>query len=172
MYPGEAIGTLQFTVKAALKKNGKDAASCTLVRHHDFRITSMVSKKGLGRSRYAPNFLLDYLLFVRHGLREFKESAGQSLNNNAGIVFKQDSSNPDNNNVWGKIFFGETEDPSGSNFVFLNLTEKFKELVPQFTPNPKVLKELGYDGVTKLIPRIEDKVSAGEKEIMEKVKDP
>ncbi len=142
----EGQGTVELAVAVALRHKGLfgaggAAATCQLLRHHDFIVVPMVSPRDNASQRrgYSQCFALDYALFVRNGLTEFRETGGASLNHPAvKLAILQDDLPPEKR---GKVFIGDTDvgrPPTGSanrpplgNHVFLNLDAKHRgQIVP------------------------------------------
>ncbi|MFZ2958444.1 MAG: hypothetical protein WA705_16275 [Candidatus Ozemobacteraceae bacterium] len=125
-YKAEGVGTLGFVSTVLLMRGSKKVAGCVLERHHDFKVTSMLSPRSDRGNRYAENFLLDYVVFVRNGLSEFNTTFGFNLNNdNLDLTVIQDGTSPDK---YGKIYFGGTDDVN--NYVFLNMSGEFQGMIP------------------------------------------
>ncbi|RCK81624.1 MAG: hypothetical protein OZSIB_0758 [Candidatus Ozemobacter sibiricus] len=130
----EGQGTIALEVDVVLRRSSllgsqPPLATCRLIRHHDFTIVPMVSPRDNASQRngYSQCFPLDYVLFVRHGLQEFRDGGGQSLNHQQVIVMiDQDQLPPARR---GKIFFGHADGTSPGTSVFLNLSEKFANQV-------------------------------------------
>ncbi len=160
----EGVGTIELTVSTSLRRNGKASPiACTISRHHDFKIVSVVSPadNSSARDSYVQNFLLDYALFVRKGLAEFRRDSGTSLNNaSVRITLDQDGLPAPNR---GKVFIGGTTNPEGpssgapnespkGNYAFLNVNEKFQAMIPRF-PQKEILR-INLDECLKLFPEL------------------
>ena len=80
-YKNEGIGTIEIvtTAKAKDKYKKNFPGACTIVRHHDYKVVSLLSKKERD-AEYAGNRVLDYALFIRQGQKEFEDSKSLSLN--------------------------------------------------------------------------------------------
>lgn len=167
--PNEGVGTIELGVTARLRSlsgGGKKppVAVCTILRHHDFKILTIVSQRDnrLPRTSYAQNYVLDYALFVRSGLLEFRRGKGTSINpGDIRISISQDElfRTPEK---LGKVFFGGTSDPNGQstagadetpkgNLVFLNIAEANKALVPTF--DKEGFFRVGLDDCLLLFPK-------------------
>ncbi|RCK79321.1 MAG: hypothetical protein OZSIB_0192 [Candidatus Ozemobacter sibiricus] len=111
--PGEAVGTIECRVTATLWQRDlltrTRLATGRLLRHHDVWVVSMVTPRLPDRPRaaYAHNFVLDYVLLVRDGLAEFRESEGRSLNP-AALPFTIDQDDLPSERR-GRISFGGTD---------------------------------------------------------------
>ncbi|MBF0499058.1 MAG: hypothetical protein HQM09_02900 [Candidatus Riflebacteria bacterium] len=157
LYPGEGVGTFQISVAAVLKQRTKIVAQCQITRHHDFRIISLVTSQKR-KPYYATNFLLDYALFVRCGMREFQTSTPIKSSYNADniqIVVRDQSQIPVEKR--GKIFFGGTDIKKYLNDspIFFNVAENFsqyQELFPKFVP--KIIYTVPLSDCCNLFPSL------------------
>ncbi|NLI75906.1 MAG: hypothetical protein GX442_05615 [Candidatus Riflebacteria bacterium] len=152
----EGVGTVEITVQAILEdRAGGRRGSCELVRHHDYKVTAIVSRRDNAQPRtgYAQGFLLDHALFLRQGLREFQATLAGNLNHDrVRLAIDQDRLPPARR---GKVFVGGTGDPwQGSNFVFANVDEPNRPLLPRF-PRQKI-REIGYDELRLLFPQLRE----------------
>ena len=131
-YGQEGVGTIEIRATSVLqsKNTGAQIGSCEFIRHHDFKVASIVSKASntTTRNQYAANWTSDYALFVRNGLREFHDSAGYSVNNyDARLQIDQRGLNT---NQMGKIHFGDAAGNGSDRVVFGNINQKFAGLIP------------------------------------------
>lgn len=169
--PGEALGTAEIAVTVELHprwsgwKKTTPYASCSIIRHHDFKVVSVVSPRqnASPRTAYAHNWVLDYVLLLRHGLREFRQQNGEPLNPSQTTVVIDQNALAGTPERLGKIFIGGTADPSGpstagpnetprGNHVFANIDESMAALIPPFQ---KVgTRRIGLDECCLLLPRL------------------
>lgn len=166
----EGVGRLQITVQVTLASGRgipQEELTGRLVRHHDFKVASIVSPRDNSRQRagYAHNFILDYALLVREGFREFREISGQSLHSSQPkVVLSQEKIPPDKR---GKVYFGETGEGYSGQLVFLNLPSKISGLLPQ--PLQKEVQRVRKADCLALVPKLAEieKVSPGSLENIE-----
>ncbi len=177
----EGHGTLEISIDVKLQRGGNKLASYHLIRHHDYLIVAMISprRNAAQRGTYASSFLLDYVLFVRNGLAEFRQRFGRNLNPvdrgdesksprqvdftrppDITISIDQDGiTSPDRR---GKIYFGGTDGKDGAragpqvtprgNFVFVNISEKMKKQIVPGPTNSRI--EVNQAVVDKLMPHL------------------
>jgi hypothetical protein len=129
-YKNEAVGTMEIavTVKAKESYNKIFPGSCTMIRHHDYKVVNLLSiadnegnrTNNAGEDGYAGSSFLDYVLFLRRGYEEFYSDpsdyglslnppTGWSLEINAGI-----------DGSLGKVHFGTYD----NNYIFLNISDE------------------------------------------------
>ncbi|MBF0501079.1 MAG: hypothetical protein HQM09_13150 [Candidatus Riflebacteria bacterium] len=121
-YRGEGHGTLVLRGTIVIAKAGRSVTALTLERHHDFKVICLVSDQKNSDRTKARNRCLDYALFVREGLKEFRDTAGRMLNNsNLSFEIKPMGQ--------GKIYIGGTDDKD--NYVFINLGPGQSSYIPQ-----------------------------------------
>ena len=125
-YGKEGIGTIEIVTSAQAKEKYKNQfpGACTIIRHHDFKVVSLLSKAP--RDNYANSRVLDYALFIRKGQEEF---GGNTLN----LGFNLNP--PDNTQLeinagtgptLGKVHFGTDRD----HYTYLNISDKTKDFIP------------------------------------------
>lgn len=125
-YGKEGIGTIEIVTSAQAKEKYKTnfPGACTIIRHHDFKVVSLLSKTD--RDNYADSRVLDYALFIRKGQEEF---GGNTLN----LGFNLNP--PDNTQLeinagtgptLGKVHFGTDRD----HYTYLNISDKTKDFIP------------------------------------------
>lgn len=121
-YGNEGHGTLALTGSIRLARGKKAFLEFQIERHHDYKVTGIVSRRNAGSSREnALNRCLDYVLYVRNGLNEFRQTRGRMLNRkglNLDIV-------PNNT---GHIYFGGTG--SNKDYVFINIYPEQADQIP------------------------------------------
>jgi hypothetical protein len=185
-YNQERVGTLEITVTARFKplaNVGVPNVTCRMIRHHDFKVVSMLSTSSRPGGVYAHNHLLDYALFVRSGLEEFRSSNGFSANHRrARLKIRQ----PDGA-VRGKVFFGGTspDGPSAAQgqypegrYVFFNTAfSPGNTGIPDttgFIPLPGKHPDKIVDGADchKLFPRIMQVVEREKRKALQKATGP
>ncbi|MBF0543014.1 MAG: hypothetical protein HQM08_01205 [Candidatus Riflebacteria bacterium] len=144
--PREGIGTIEFKIDTKIFRRDGKILQCTLIKHHDYKILTLVSPRNNDSQRtgFSHFFVNDYVLFVRTGAKEFSDSSGESLNNSrVNLQIDQDSLPKEKR---GKIFFGGTQTgPSRSlntspNFVYLNLPDNFIPLIPKIASNSQKIE--------------------------------
>jgi hypothetical protein len=120
-YGREGQGTVVFQGTIQVMQGRQSLSAFTLERHHDYKVTCLVSARHNPDRSLAPNRNLDYLLYVREGYAEFQETTGLMLNNQAlSLEFRPHGR--------GRIFFGGTENPGS--FIFLNLGQHLVARIP------------------------------------------
>ncbi|MBQ3644789.1 MAG: hypothetical protein II961_09350 [Candidatus Riflebacteria bacterium] len=126
-YKNEGIGTIEIVTTAKAKEKYKKnfPGACTIVRHHDYKVVSLLSKKERDEN-YAGNRVLDYALFIRQGQNEFlgnSSDLGFSLNPDKKVQLEI---NAGSGSTLGKVHFGTDHD----HYTFLNLSDKTKDFIP------------------------------------------
>lgn len=134
-HEGEGLGTLELELDAALKNSaGKVLISCKRRRQYDMKAVCLVSASSERKSSYAMSFPLDFALIVRDGLREFSEGTpGESLNSGRKLVIKDQSSITDSKR--GLIYFGNADNNSPDQKIYLNTTADQTDLLPTISAN-------------------------------------
>ena len=125
-YGKEGIGTIEIITKAMPKEKYKKhfPGACTIVRHHDYKVVSLLSKSR--EENYAGSRVLDYALFIRQGQYETLGNAaelGFTLNPPDNIQLEV---NAGNGPTLGKVHFGTDRD----HYTFLNISDKTKDFIP------------------------------------------
>jgi hypothetical protein len=117
-YGKEGHGTVVFHGTLEFSRGGKPCLELTLQTHHDYKVACLVSCRTdtLNRVR-AKNLNLDYALYVRDGLLEFRKSTGRMLNRkNFDLQIRPRG--------YGRIYFGLNGVAANpDDFVFLNVPE-------------------------------------------------
>ncbi|MBF0547682.1 MAG: hypothetical protein HQM08_24800 [Candidatus Riflebacteria bacterium] len=161
----DCLGTIEFRAKLIFKSSdSRPSIAFTGVRHIEYNVVSIVSpRENAGqRSAYSHCFPLDYVLFVRNGLDEFRKYNSFSLNSEKKrLIVEQKQLLAEKR---GKIYFGETDSqksPTGlenspplENNVFLDVPEALEKIIP---PCSQTL-EIGHDDVLTLLPWLNDKL--------------
>lgn len=112
-YGNEGHGTVVLRGTIRVSRSGQPFLGFTLEKHHDYKVACLVSKRQTEAARAAAQCRsLDYALYVREGLNEFKTTRGKMLNNSS-LKFQVKPKGK------GLIYFGGTE--GSSEFVFLNI---------------------------------------------------
>lgn len=162
-FTGEAVGTLEIAATISFsdgKRRGR-----TLRRHYPWRVTSLAHPRTAlePRERYYGAFLQDYVLFVRDGLNEFRQTRGASLHAPLGadrsLRLELAHLPPEQR---GKVFFGGTRDPEVyssarpgetpyGNYVFLNVPASAAFLLPE-NGSPWQMS-LPLTDILRLVPR-------------------
>lgn len=149
-FGNEGVGTLEIHAVAEPKDTNSPhtLGACTIIRHHDYRVASIVSRRdnGAQRSQYANNYILDYALFIKHGQEEFNDTDGLSLNPPDRTVTINAGSNP---SQMGKVYFGNYL----NNYVYLNID---RDRTNAFIPDPVTQDEIATvnpDDVLVLLPK-------------------
>jgi hypothetical protein len=156
-YGREGHGTLVVRGTVQISKGGKAVNAYTLERHHDYKVINLVSARGGANRNLAQNRNLDYALFVREGLDEFRATKGRMLNN-ANVRFLVKA------NGVGKICFGGADDKD--NFVFLNLSPETASLLPG---SDQASKPLDSGEKEKLVDDIVDQSPEAQQGLKEKM---
>lgn len=136
-YGDEGIGTIEIVVSATAKEKYKKKypGSCTIVRHHDYKVVSMLSKKE-HRSCYADSSVLDYALFIRKGQNEFMgNTQTMSFNvNPSGNRMLTINAGEESSSYLGKIHFGTDSE----RFTFLNISGETKDFIKNANETQKL----------------------------------
>lgn len=113
-YGKEGIGTIEIVTIAKAKEKYKNQfpGACTIVRHHDYKVVSLLSKKD-ERDKYVGNSFLDYALFIRKGQEEFENGAKGTNVNPENLSLEINAGD-----FPGKINFGS----GGLNYQYLNIS--------------------------------------------------
>ncbi len=131
-YRNEGVGTLEIRVRVGPKEKYKKTirGACTITRHHDYKVVSIVSNKSNRHAAYVHNRILDYALFISRGYEEFVNYNGSNLNpQNTKLTIDQTGLNPAAPQMYGKVFLGGTSGMSGKP-VFIDVTEDTASLIP------------------------------------------
>ncbi|MBF0544130.1 MAG: hypothetical protein HQM08_06845 [Candidatus Riflebacteria bacterium] len=162
----DGVGTAEICVKLSFQKSSFLTSSLDMaftgLRHIEYKVVSLVSpRQNTGqRSAYSQCFPLDYALFARNGLEEFRKINGFTLNNEKMKIVVEQKSLPADKR--GKIYFGETDlqklptgqpsNPPLENFVFLNIPESLEKLIPTCSQTV----EIDQEDVLTLFPWLND----------------
>lgn len=161
-YGNEVVGTIEIVVTAKAKDKYKKQfpGACTIVRHHDYKVASIVTKKSERSSSYSGADYLDYVLFVRNGQQEFlSPTIGSSLN-------PKDVSleiNAQDNASLGLVNFGA----SGNFYHYLNISNSNKSLLPGADAENNLFVAEDSD-VDKFFPAFREEVGKKLKEAVKK----
>ncbi|MBR4570239.1 MAG: hypothetical protein IKO19_06180, partial [Candidatus Riflebacteria bacterium] len=144
-YGKEGIGTIEIVTSAQAKEKYKTQfpGACTIVRHHDYKVVSLLSKTG--RDNYADSRVLDYALFIRKGQEEF-ESGAKGTNINPDKVSLEINAG----DFPGKVNLGSGE----ANYQYLNISADTIDFLGN-KKNKTEIKELktkNEDEVNKIYP--------------------
>ncbi|MBF0407320.1 MAG: hypothetical protein HQM10_08200 [Candidatus Riflebacteria bacterium] len=145
----EGVGTYQLEVRARILGGYlAKKPSCTIIRHHDLKIVSMVSPRDSNdrRTFYAANFPLDYALLVRNAYSE-RINSPDNINREVRIIIKQSHIGKKRR---GKVYLGETA--SSGNYLSINTNEHTKAIVPYLPP--QIIHKIELDECSKLSYRI------------------
>lgn len=156
-YENEGVGTLELRVTVEPKPEFKKQlqGACTITRHHDYKVITIVSRRdnSTQRNSYANGFILDYALFVRNGQEEFESSGGLSLNPaKQKLSVDQTGLSP---SQFGKIYLGNRR----SSNVYLNIGSANADFIPEPRKKEKMI-EVDDQTVFKLLPKFFDQVKA------------
>ncbi len=112
-YGKEGIGTIEIVTSAQAKEKYKTLfpGACTIIRHHDYKVVSLLSKTG--RENYADSRVLDYALFIRKGQEEFESGAKGTSVNPDKVSLEIDAGD-----FPGKVNLGSGE----ANYQYLNIS--------------------------------------------------
>lgn len=120
-YGNEGIGTIEIAVRVKPKDQYKKnfPGACTIIRHHDYKVVSILSNKDNRENAYVGNSCLDYALFIRNGQYEFE---GSPL-----------ALNPDKTSL--EINVGDTParvnlGSGGNQYTYLNISDDTKDFIP------------------------------------------
>lgn len=163
-HPGEVCGTIELAISVDMQgtRGTEVIPGIALIRHHDFRVVSMVSVPAK-RSPYAHNFILDFVVFARFGLQDFRRTQGRTLNDESQnrVTVDQDGLAPEQR---GQVFIGGTEkiaegstaegnETPKDNYVFINTDDSWKDIIPPL--ENKEIKRVGIEECVKLMPDLE-----------------
>lgn len=156
-HENEGVGTIELRVTAEPKPEFKKTiqGACTITRHHDYKVVSIVSRRdnATQRSSYAGSFILDYALFVRDGQEEFDSLSGLSLNpSKQKLTVDQTGLSPDK---LGKIYLGNRR----NQFVYLNVDSAHQDFIPEPRKKEKIL-QVDDQTVFELLPEFYNQVRA------------
>jgi len=162
-YENEGVGTLELRVTVEPKPEFKKQlqGACTITRHHDYKIVSIVSRRdnSTQRSSYANGFILDYALFVRNGQEEFENTGGISLNPaKQQLSVDQTGLSP---SQFGKIYLGNRRNSN----VYLNIGSANPDFIPEPRKKEKMI-EVDDQTVFKLLPQFFNQVKAQAQKIV------
>lgn len=151
-YDKEGIGTIEIVVTAKAKDEFKHQfpGSCTIVRHHDYKVVSIVTNKENRENSYSGSSYLDYALFIRKGQDEFESGAmGTSINPENVSLEIDAGSTP------GKVNLGSY----GNKYTFLNTSKETESMVPN-AGKANTITELCAEGdmVDKIYPYFRSQV--------------
>ncbi|MBF0407801.1 MAG: hypothetical protein HQM10_10630 [Candidatus Riflebacteria bacterium] len=163
-YGKEGVGTIELSVIVSLNRSsgGKKEVSYQLIRHHDFKIVTVTSAPSKRSTSYSHNFILDYVLFVRQGFKEFNEKFARPLNpNDVKIVIKQPTSG-----AKGKVFFGGT---TQGRSVYLNVSanNKYANIFPQMAWTE--MKRIDRDACLDLFPKVKEQITSQQRDKIAKL---
>lgn len=143
-YGDEGIGTIEIVVTATAKEKYKKKypGSCTIVRHHDYKVVSMLSKKD-NRSSYADSSVLDYVMFLRKGQNEFQgNTQTMSFNvNPPGNRMLTINAGEESSSYLGKVHLGTDNE----RFTFLNISGETKDFIPDASKTIQLDSLTAYD---------------------------
>lgn len=130
-YGNEGVGTLELRARVEPREDQKKytPGACTITRHHDYKVVSIVSKRSSRPAGYVQNQLLDYTLFVTRGREEFETTNGSNLNPQETRLTIDQSANTSPSDFFGKIYLGGTSG-SGGKPVFIDITSETKDFIP------------------------------------------
>lgn len=131
-YGKECIGTIEIYVVVKPKEQYKKQypGACTMIRHHEYKIASIISNKTDRENSYVGNSFLDYALFVRKGQDEFDTGSPNttSINNEKCKLEIDAGTTP------GKVNLGS----SGNNYVYLNVSGSTQSMLPNGSSVTKI----------------------------------
>ncbi len=134
-YGKEGVGSLEIEAKVRPKSKLSfyEQGTCTLIRHHDYKVIAMVAARDNDSQRdgYVNSYALDYVLFLRDGTREFELTRGMSLNPLDNRVISIEQGDESDSSRFGKVYFGTKTNTSSDDLVFLNIDSKRKHLLPK-----------------------------------------
>ncbi|GAB1352464.1 MAG TPA: hypothetical protein PLK28_07160 [Candidatus Rifleibacterium sp.] len=156
-YENEGVGTLELRVTVEPKPEFKKQlqGACTITRHHDYKIVSIVSRRdnNTQRTSYTNSYILDYALFVRDGQEEFASTYSHGFNSqNRMLAIDQTSLSADK---YGKIYLGNRR---GSH-VFINLDSERKEMIPEPQKVEKIYEATDLETI-EIIPALKKYIEA------------
>ncbi len=154
-YDKEGLGTIEIavTVKPKEKKSKNNPGSCTLIRHHDYKVVSIVSKKDERPDSYCGSSMLDYVLFVRKGQEEFDNA--KEGENSLSLNPVKNNLEIDATDALAKINFGS----SGNKYQYLNISSETKDLILNCEKAVKIPElELKGDKVDEIYPQFKNEM--------------
>jgi hypothetical protein len=161
-YGNEGVGTLEIEVKVRPKSKLSfyEQGTCTLIRHHDYKVVAMVAARDNDdqRDSYVNSYALDYALFLRDGVKEFELTRGLSLNPPDNRIVNIEQGDETNPNTFGKVYFGTKTNTSADDLVFLNIDSQRKHLLPEKIEDN--LFRVTGDQIDVIIPGFQSKLSS------------
>ena len=156
-YEYEGIGTIEIavTVKAKEQYKNQFPGSCTMIRHHDYKVVSILSKADEGnRTGYAGGSVLDYALFVKRGQNEFDEigEKASDINTEKKTVLEIDAGTEiSDDNKLGKINLGSYREK----YQFINISTDTIDAFIGAAKEPQKINELELknEEVDKIYPK-------------------
>lgn len=130
-YGNEGVGTIELRARVEPEEAQKlyTPGACTITRHHDYKVVSIVSKRASRPAGYVQNQLLDYALFITRGREEFETTNGSNLNPQETRLTIDQTANAGDGDFMGKVYLGGTSG-SGGKPVFIDLTSETKDFIP------------------------------------------
>lgn len=173
-YGNEGVGTLELRARVTPKEEKKKytPGACTITRHHDYKVVSIISKRTSRPAGYVQNQLLDYALFITRGREEFENEYGSNLNpQETRFIIDQNGFTPSSPDVYGKVYLGGTSGMGGKP-VFIDTTEDTKTLIPGPLSEDNVAPPSPVSNLDclSLIPEIYNEFNAAAKEIFDREK--
>lgn len=164
-FGNEGVGTIEIHVVAEPKdaNSPHTMGACTIIRHHDYRVVSIVSRRDndAQRTQYANNYSLDYALFIKHGQEEFDDTDGLNINPPDRRITINAGSNP---SQMGKVYFGNYL----NNYVYLNIDrDRADAFIPDAVTRDKIAT-VNPDDVLSLLPKFKRTL---EQEIDRRIRD-
>ncbi|MBF0545602.1 MAG: hypothetical protein HQM08_14260 [Candidatus Riflebacteria bacterium] len=158
-YKGEGVGRILLTTLVSRNTGSQNESRfCRLVRIHDFKISSAISARNNFEPRkgYVHNFLLDYVFFLKDGIKNFWENGEGLLNPGLPkILINQEKIS--SSDKLGKVFLGNPTGVAGQDYVFLNIPPEFAEILPKISsnlPNKSGKRVIDSADCLKLIPEL------------------
>ena len=156
-YENEGVGTLELRVTVEPKPEFQKQlqGACTITRHHDYKVVSIVSRRdnNTQRTSYTNNYILDYALFVRDGQEEFDSTQTYSFNAQNRMFTVDQTSLPADR--YGKIYLGNRR---GSH-VFINLDSERSDMIPEPQKVEKIYEATDLETV-EIIPALKTYIEA------------
>lgn len=166
----EGVGTLELKAVVTPKVNFANSipGKFAITRHHGFRICSIISKRSAREKNYVHNRLLDYVLFIKNGRREFQSTGGSNLNPQLNRLTIDQTHLQNLGKGFGKVYLGGTSG-FGAQEVFIDVATETAFLLPAPEKRMKISppSPVSDQDCHKLLPGLAIEVNKSQKEAFE-----